>query len=464
MAAEYEPTRRRHAEYATALLPEYLGRLRWSRAEIDAEQTRALRGLVRHAIEHSPWHRARLAGLDVERLSRAHLARVPPMTKADLMAHWDEIVTDPRCRRADAERHLAHLTDDAYFLDEYHVIASGGSSGVRGVFAYDWHGWAVSWLGSVRGLLSVAMAAGGSQTGPFVSVSSHVATHATSAIGQTFRPADRPFVRAPVTLPLPEIVAVLNRSEPWILHAYPSMLLALCEEARAGRLHIAPRVVFCTSEPLLPEARAAATGAWGAVVLNTWAASESNGGAFSCAVGSGFHVGEDVNVIEPVDEGGMPVPPGRRSAKILVTNLYNRLLPLVRYEITDEFEVSPAACACGSAYARVEDVHGRLDDVFEYPGGVRVHPLNLRSPLGKQPPITEYQVRQTAGGADIDVVATAPFDAEALRASIEGRLAGLGVRAPAVTIRRVDRIARQETGKLKRFVPLPPMAVCNRLG
>jgi len=322
------------------------------------------------------------------------------------------------------------------------------------VFAYDWHGWAVSWLGSVRGLLSVAMAAGGSQTGPFVSVSSHVATHATSAIGQTFRPADRPFVRAPVTLPLPEIVAVLNRSEPWILHAYPSMLLALCEEARAGRLHIAPRVVFCTSEPLLPEVRAAAASAWDASVLNTWAASESNGGAFSCAVGSGFHVGEDVNVIEPVDERGAAASPGVRSAKILVTNLYNRLLPLVRYEITDEFEVSPGACACGSAYARVEDVHGRLDDVFDYPGGVRVHPLNLRSPLGKEPAITEYQVRQTARGADVDVVAAAPFDAEALRASIESRLVGLGLRAPAVSIRRVDRIARQETGKLKRFVPL----------
>jgi phenylacetate-coenzyme A ligase PaaK-like adenylate-forming protein len=455
MAADYEATRRRHAEYATGLLPEYLGRLRWSRAEVDAEQNRALRRLLRHASEHSPWHRARLAGLDVERLSRADLAHVPPMTKADLMAHWEEIVTDPRCRLADAEHHLAHLTDDAYFLDEYHVIASGGSSGVRGVFAYDWHGWAISWLGSARGLFEVAMGAGATG-GTVASVSSHVATHATTALGQTFRSADRPFVRAPVTLPLPEIVAVLNHGEPGILHAYPSMLLALCEEARAGRLRIAPRVVFCTSEPLLPEVRAAAAGTWGALVLNTWASSESNGGAFSCAVGSGFHVGEDVNVIEPVDERGAPVPPGERSAKILVTNLYNRLLPLVRYEITDEFEVSASPCACGSAYAKVEDVHGRLDDVFDYPGGVRVHPLNLRSPLGKEPAITEYQVRQTARGADVDVVAATPFDAEALRASIEARLVGLGLRTPAVTVRRVDRIARQATGKLKRFVPLSP--------
>jgi phenylacetate-CoA ligase len=233
------------------------------------------------------------------------------------------------------------------------------------------------------------------------------------------------------------------------------MLPALCDEARAGRLSIAPGVVFCTSEPLLPEVREAAAATWGVPILNTWAASESNGGAFSCAVGSGFHIGEDVNVIEPVDEAGAPVPPGARSAKILVTNLYNHLLPIVRYEVTDEFEVSAAPCACGSTYARVEDVQGRLDDVFEYGRGVRVHPLNLRSPLGKQPAIVEYQVRQTRDGVDGDVVARADFDAAAVRAAIEARLAALGLRAPAVVIRRVDRIERQATGKLKRFVPLP---------
>ena len=53
------------------------------------------------------------------------------------MEHWDAIVTDPRCTLAAAETHLAGLTADAYFLDQLHVIALGGSSGKRGVFVYD---------------------------------------------------------------------------------------------------------------------------------------------------------------------------------------------------------------------------------------------------------------------------------------------------------------------------------------
>ena len=65
--------------------------------------------------------------------SPAHLAGIPPMTKGDLMQHWDAIVTDERCTLAAAETHLAQLTGDAYFLDELHLIASGGSSGTRRV-------------------------------------------------------------------------------------------------------------------------------------------------------------------------------------------------------------------------------------------------------------------------------------------------------------------------------------------
>jgi phenylacetate-coenzyme A ligase PaaK-like adenylate-forming protein len=98
----YDETRRRHYAYALGLLPEYIARLRWSRAAIDAAQTTALRALVSHAVERSPWHRARLRGIAVDCLTREHLAAVPPMTKSDLMAHWDEIVTDVRVARVDA--------------------------------------------------------------------------------------------------------------------------------------------------------------------------------------------------------------------------------------------------------------------------------------------------------------------------------------------------------------------------
>ena len=453
-AGSYEETRQRHFAYLMNLMPEFLARLRWSRAEIDAEQIRALRDLVSHAARSSPWHRERLRRLAGDRLTPAALRDIPPMTKGDLMEHWDAIVTDPRCTLAAAETHLAGLTADAYFLDDLHVIASGGSSGKRGVFVYDWHGWAVSALGLMRGLYDILLSLG-RQPAPFATVSAYVASHATSALGQTFSNPDRPSVRAPVSLPLAEIVTILNRTQPSLLHTYPSMLPALCEEARSGHLHISPTLVWSTSEPLLPEVRAMVEATWNVAVANGWAASESSGGAFCCPVGAGFHIGEDLNIIEPIDEHGNPVPRGGRSAKILLTNLYNRIMPLIRYEITDEFQIADGPCRCGSAYLKVADVHGRADDVFRYASGIRVHPLNFRSPLGKDPAIVEYQVRQTERGAEIAIVARATVNIDALRSTIAQRLTDLGLSAPEVIVRRVDRIERQGAGKLKRFIPLP---------
>jgi hypothetical protein len=120
-----------------ASMPETFASLTWTPEQVRAERLRGLRELIAHARAHSPWHRKRLADVDPERCTEDDLRRLPVMTKHDLMSHFDAIVTDPRLTRAVVERHLDALTRDAYLLDEYHVCASGGSSGQRGVFLYE---------------------------------------------------------------------------------------------------------------------------------------------------------------------------------------------------------------------------------------------------------------------------------------------------------------------------------------
>jgi phenylacetate-coenzyme A ligase PaaK-like adenylate-forming protein len=452
-AGSYETTRLAHMAYAQQLLPAYLARLGWSREQIEEEQTRALRALLRHALARSPWHRARLERLDVEHITPARLAEIPPMTKGELMQHWDAIVTEPGCSLAAAEAHLEGLSDDAYFHGDLHVIASGGSSGVRGVFLYGWHGWAVSYLGVMRGMQGALARLANPPAGPMASVTAYSPSHATRAIQQTFRRPERPTVQAPVNWPLERIVATLNEARPGVLSCYASMLPVLVEEARAGRLRIAPALVCGTAEPLLPELREAAAAAWGARVLNLFATSESIALAFPCPLGAGLHIAEDLNIVELVDASGAPVAPGARSARILITNLYNPSLPLIRYEISDELEAAKGPCACGSAYLGVADVQGRAEDLFRYAAGLRVHPLQLRSAIAVDPAVLEYQVRQTERGADVDVTARSGVDLAAIQAALEARLRALRLEAPEVHVRQVEALERQGSGKLRRFVP-----------
>jgi hypothetical protein len=68
--------------------------------------------------------------------------------------------------------------------------------------------------------------------------------------------------------------------------------------------------------------------------------------------------------------------------------------------------------------------------------------------------LVEYQVRQTTRGADISAVTSGEVDTDALASRIEGALRNLGLPAPVVAIATVDRVDRQASGKLKRFVPL----------
>jgi phenylacetate-CoA ligase len=143
-----------------------------------------------------------------------------------------------------------------------------------------------------------------------------------------------------------------------------------------------------------------------------------------------------------------------RSAKVFLTNLYNLTLPLIRYEITDEVTLMDEPCACNSPHRRIQDIRGRLDDTFHYPGGRNVHPYVFEVALAGDRNVVEYQVRQTPRGAQITVVRQGQVDGERLRGKVIDGLSRLGIDEPEVQIVMVARVDRLASGKLKRFVPL----------
>jgi phenylacetate-coenzyme A ligase PaaK-like adenylate-forming protein len=448
--ADYATLRQRHRDAFAQRLPDELAALSWPVERRRVERERRLRELLHVARSRSPWHGARLAAIDPATATEADLSRIPPMTKDEMMDRLDEVFTDARLSRGLVEAHLEGLVEEAYLLDEFHVFASGGSSGRRGLFVWDWNGWMRFGLCLARPSIRRRMS--DPALGPDaveVVVAAEKASHMTSAT--TF--LSPTLHRVPATRPLAEIVAELNRLQPVLLRGYPTALAALATEARAGRLRIAPRMVTAHSEPLLPEARRAMEEAWGLPVMNGYGTTEGASG-WSCAAGRGMHVNDDWCIFELVDADGRPVPRGERAAKIYVTNLMNFAQPLIRYELTDEVSFIEEPCSCGITLGRFDDIEGRSDDVFVYPGGVVVHPLTFRSPLRRERDVVEYQVRQTPRGALIHVRTGGAVDTAALAARIETGLAGVGVVDPDVTVVTVDAFERQASGKLKRFFPL----------
>ncbi|GEL19111.1 AMP-binding protein [Pseudonocardia asaccharolytica] len=437
-----------------AAYPELIARLDWDRARIVAHQRLRLQALLAHAAAHSPFHSRRLRGIDLDAVGPADLATLPVMTKAEMMNELDDVFTDRRLTHRAVEEALAAAGREPAVLQGVHLaLASGGSTGQRAVFVLDGPA-CVQFYGSLtRGFAARIAATGGPPGGlPAAMVAAGSPLHATGTAGPLTAGGRLPFRfhSVPVTLPLPEIVERLNALQAPLLFGYPTMLARLAGEQRAGRLRIAPVAVTCTSETCTPELRAAITAGFGAPLIDGFGSTEGLVGN-SPPGEEAIVFAEDGCVLELVDDRNRPVPPGTSSAKVLVTNLYNQVQPLIRYELTDRFVAEPPAAGHGHLRARVQ---GRSDEVFRY-GAVTVHPLVMRSVLVQTPEVLEYQVRQTPGGIDVAAVADPGLDVAGLQRRLAAALAGSGLARPEVVVRPVPNLQRHpETGKLCRFIPL----------
>jgi phenylacetate-coenzyme A ligase PaaK-like adenylate-forming protein len=434
-----------------ARMPEHLQRLGWDGERLAAHQRDRLRALLRRALAHSPFHKSRLGALDPDRFELADLTRLPTMTKADMMAAFDDLVTDRRVSLRLVENHLATSTSEPrLLLDEYVCLASGGSSGRRGVFVQRLDEFSEFGASIMRPATARRMVAGRPSEPLVIAAVMALSTVHASGFGVATVSGPVQFVSVPATLPISEAVERLNALQPPALMGYPSKLMQLAREQLAGRLAIGPRSVTSTSEQLTADVRATITAAFGVPVVDQFASTEGLVG-HSEPGGAVLTFATDMCIVELVDAENKPVTHGGASARILVTNLHNLTQPLIRYELTDRFIRYPALE--GSGYLRAE-VSGRAEDVFRY-GAVDLHPIVIDTVMMKIPSITEYQVHQTHFGVDVDVVVRDPIDLFALAAAIESALRQGGVVNATATVGVVDEIqSHPETGKTRRFVPL----------
>ena len=436
----------------TGRLPGHARRLSWDPAQLAAFQRHRLRELLARAIQDSPFHAGRLAGIDPGHFELADLPRLPVMTKMQMMASFDQVVTDRRVTRDLVDRHLAGSgADPALLLGDFVCLVSGGSSGLRGVFVQTLDEYAEFGASVTRRPFARLMALDepppGGVTVGMVGAASAVHSTGFGAVTVTGPPLG--FVSIPATLPVSELVERLNAVQPDALTGYASRLALLAREQRAGRLRLAPLSITSIGEMLMPRDRDAITGAFGVPVTNMFATTEGLVG-HSEPGGDVLTFASDTCIAECVDEANRPVPPGTPSAKVLVTNLHNLTQPLIRYELTDQF--TPAGDGQGG-WLRA-GVAGRPDDIFCY-AAAEVHPHAITSVLVKAAAVTEYQVRQTERGAAIAAVADGEFDRAAVTAALQASLRRSGVTDPLVTLSVVDSIARDPTtGKVRRFVPL----------
>ena len=392
----------------------------WTRAvgtpAVAAGAAKRTDDLIAFARLQSSFYRDRWRALPSDRIA---LQDLPVVTKAELMARFDEWATDRSVTKRAVEAFLADRSHiGQLFLGKYLIWKSSGSTGELGIFVQDRGALAV-----YDALLAVEMQsprvasryawgflAQGGRAALVVATGDHFASIASWQ--RVCRGTPWPNARAfSVMEAMPDLVAQLNAYQPAFLASYPTTLSMLADERRAGRLTIMPTCIWSGGEYLSATSRASVERTFGALVVNEYGASECMSIAHSCAEGW-LHVNSDWVVLEPVDHDYRPTPVGETSHTVLLTNLANRIQPVIRYDLGDSVTVSATPCACGSALPSIR-AEGRRDDVLSLRTRdghyVRVSPLALTSVVEDAVVNQRFQLVQCAADRiDVRLAAKEP--------------------------------------------------------
>jgi phenylacetate-CoA ligase len=451
--AAYERLRAAHLNAVRASLEDHVARLDWSRERIEHYQIERLRSLLVYSRERSPFHAARMADIDPYAATVEDLERLPPMVKQDAQDQWDAIVTSPDINRTSAERVLAQQRWFSYTSAGHQVFSSGGSSGVRGVYVWDWEEFVtlacLAWRWQVRD-----ERASGSYPRParLAVLEAGEPPHASTPLFDIATGPLMETVVVPAAAPFEQVLGAVTDARPTHLVGYASVIGRLARATIAGDLDIRPIRVSTNSEPLSAEDRDAIDTAWATPLHNLWGSTEIGVQAVGCGHSDGLHICEDEVILERVDAAGRPVGPDEPAVRTLATGLAGRTFPFIRYDLGDEVTLLPGRCGCGSSMLRVADIAGRRDDDFHYDEQM-VPASAFRYVLGTNPVISEYQVHQTTAGADVLVVGSP--DVSAVAAALVASLRPYGLSNPEIKVRIVEQIPRHaSTGKLKRFIAL----------
>jgi phenylacetate-coenzyme A ligase PaaK-like adenylate-forming protein len=349
----------------------------------------------------------------------ANLRELPPVGKRELMENFDDWVTDPHLTLAGLKKDL--LGDASriggLYRGQYLVMTTSGSTGEPAVLVHDRTSLQVAnLLGPIRerrtlmtGAEARAFVHRGLRAAALIADGDHFAGVVLTEAARRRSPRIARRVRVfSVLRPLPELVADLNDFQPTVLYGYPSAMLQLATEQKSGRLNIRPFLAVASGEGLAAHAGADIEAALGCRVSVRYLASEALALTSRCRQGL-LHVNADWNIVEPVDDAFRPVPAGELSHTVLVTNLANRVQPLIRYNLGDRVQLAAGACACGSPFPTLR-VEGRSGDVLSFAAAGAVLDgagLDRKTGLDGAGPVGAVPDRKT--GLDGKVVTVLPL-------------------------------------------------------
>jgi phenylacetate-CoA ligase len=328
-----------------------LRRTQWlGGAEVRALQETRLRHLLRHAYRHVPYYRETFdrLGIDPDEIrTLADLTRLPILRKDDVRRnlHFD-LMADNHDKR----RMLA--------------IATSGSTGEPLTLYADKTQLEMRWATTLRNLEWTGYRFGDRQVRLWHSTLGLTRRQAMQErldallMRRTFFPAYEMNERN-----IERYVELLGRMRPALIDGYAEAFHLIASYLGQNRVDgIRPKGVVSSAQTLPAESRAVIEEAFRARVFDKYGSREFSGIAHECEVHAGHHVNAESYIVEIVVDG-RPARPGE-TGEVLVTDLNNLCVPLIRYQLGDLATATDQKCPCGRGLPLIGAVQGRTQAII----------------------------------------------------------------------------------------------------
>lgn len=192
-----------------------------------------------------------------------------------------------------------------------------------------------------------------------------------------------------------DFLAMYRAIRPEFVLGYTGGVLELARHAQERGLVLPGSPVIATTAAPVPwPLREEIEAAFGGRVYDHYRSAELNWIAGECRNRDGLHVFEDLKRVEVVDAAGDPVPDGQEG-EVVVTDLTNRVFPLVRYRLGDVSARVAGSCRCRLPYPRIRSIGGRVSDSVVLPGGDVIAGESLAQAFSRvAEAVRQFQVHQ----------------------------------------------------------------------
>lgn len=190
-----------------------------------------------------------------------------------------------------------------------------------------------------------------------------------------------------------EVLSQILEFDPKLIRGTPSYLRLLAEAmAERGIEGLGDKVVRTEGEVTDEETRRYLESSFKCKVFDEYSSWDFGNGAWQCTKREGYHIDADLLILEVV-RGNEQVSPGERG-EIVVTNLLNYAMPLIRYRVGDIGVLDDKTCSCGRGLPLLKSIEGREADCFTLPSGQLITPRTIMTVIQGTPGVSRYQAVQ----------------------------------------------------------------------